>query len=285
MGTLYAFQLGPIPTDQGYGTIYVGFLDGQLIPAPQANNADDALATFRAQAPRGTVLECDPDFAAAGARHGFRGTPPGEMIVAVRAELAFVMAHPGLPPRASHELWPLMQGAAAFWKAKAWETLPADTPIEVVVTGAASATYEAAVMGEAGEEFGLALYTKPGSIAKVAAAVDAGRMGLVGKIDSISLTYDEGPRFAARAIEAFCGLARVPQAFGLRRGRPRPIEATEALVLASTLQAMSMMTGQPGEETTQGLTFGEVEIEVRVRVPTSLFAAEPSRPIRARRPR
>ncbi len=282
--TLYVMSLGPIPTGQGNGTIYMGLFDGQLIPSPSTNDLDAALAGFRKQVPAGTRLQCLPELAAAGATHGYTPTKPADEVLAVRAQLAFVLAHPRLSPRAGDELYPMIEAAAAFWAARTWERLPADVAIEVVVTGTVTATYEAAVMGAAGGEFGLALYPAAGSIAKVADAVDSGRPHLVAKIDSVSLTYDARPAFAARAIEAWCGLNRVPFAFGLRGGKPRPIEVADALALAVTLRAMSFMKGTPGEVANHRLTGGGIDVAVTVRLP-DLTPVTPKRPARARRPR
>ncbi len=267
MGTLYAMSLGPIPTGKGYGTIFMGMFDGKLVPSDVTNDADAALAAMRLKVPTGTPLQCAPELALAGARHGFVATPPGDEVLGVRAQLAFVLAHAQLQPRASGELFPMIQAAAAFWAARAWERLPADVAIEVTVTGAVRGTFEAAVMGAAGEEYGLALYPKPGSIAKIAAAVDAGRPDLAANVDAVSLTYEDSPGFAVRAIEAWCGLPMVPVAFGMRGGRPRPLEPADALALAVTLYATSHMRGEPGETAAHTLSAPGVELAVKVRVP------------------
>lgn len=283
MGTLYALSLGPIPTGTGEGLIFMGMLDGRLVPSEVTTDADAALAAMRRQVPAGTRLQCLPELASAGVKHGYAPTPPSDEALAVRAQLAFVLAHPHLQPRASGELFPLMQAAAAFWAARAWDRLPGDVPIEVSVTGAVRATFEAAVMGAGGEEFGLALYPRPGSIAKIAAAVDAGRPQVAAQVDSVSLTYEDDPAFAVRAIEAWCGLPRVPVAFGLRRGRPRPIEPEDALALAATLHAMSKMKGEPGETVVHTLSGPDVEVVVTVRLPGGVGTPQPRPPARRAR--
>ena len=284
MSTLYALSLGPIPTGTGQGMIYVGLFDGELIPCSATNDTDAALMELRRHVPPGTRLQCLPELAMAGARHGYASCKPTDEVLGVRAQLAFVLAHSQVPPRAAGELYLLIKAAAAYWAARPWERLPADVPIEVVISGATRATYEAAVMGAASEEYGLALYPKAGSIAKIAAAVDSGRFERVAKIDSVSLTYDEGPRFAAVAIEAWCGLPVVPIAFGLRGGRPRPIGSADALCLAVTLHAMSLMMGNPGEVSTHTFSGPGVEVVGTVRLPT-LASDSPKPKARARRQR
>lgn len=286
MGTLYALSLGPIPTGNGYGTIFMGMFDGKLVPSDVTNDAEAALGDIRRKVPAGTRLQCAPELALAGAKHGFAATPPDDEVLGVRAQLAFVLAHPQLQPRASGELFPMIKAAGAFWAARAWERLPGDVAIEVTVTGAVRGTFEAAVMGAAGEEYGLALYPKRGSIAKIAAAVDAGRPDVAAQVDAVSLTYEDSPGFAVRAIEAWCGLPMVPVAFGMRGGRRRPLEPADALALAVTLHAMSLMKGEPGETAAHTLSAPGVEVAVTVRVPdgkTSPPTPKPRRPSRRAR--
>jgi hypothetical protein len=99
----------------------------------------------------------------------------------------------------------------------------------------------------------------------------------------VSLTYEDGPGFAVRAIEAWCGLPMVPVAFGMRGGRPRPLEPADALALAVTLHAMSLMKGEPGETAAHTLSAPGVEVAVTVGVPaerTSAPTPKPRRPAR-----
>lgn len=145
--SLFVFSLGPIVTEAGSGTVYVGLLDGRLLPPPGVPDAAAALRLFRAQAPAGARLECSSELAKAGARHGFVGGPLSEPLLALRAELALVLAHPGIAPRDTSELLPLLQSAHSFWGSKVWERLPMTVPLAVTITGAVRTTYEAAVMG------------------------------------------------------------------------------------------------------------------------------------------
>ncbi len=161
--------------------------------------------------------------------------------------------------------------------------MPSDVAIEVVVSGAVRASFEGAVLGAAGETYGLALYPRTGSVAKVAAAVDAGRPHVAAEVESVSLTYEDSPAFAVRAIEAWCGLPMVPIAFGMRRGRPRPIEADDALALAVTLHAMSLVKGHAGETASHTLSAPGVEVAVMVRLPEASSASVRPRK-RTRRP-
>lgn len=266
MSTLYATRLGPVPTDEGEGMVFLGILDDKLISAPSATAAA-ALTWLRAKAPPRTRLLCHPDLAMAGGGLGYAAAPPDEDVLAACAELAFVLAHPGIRPEPTAALTPLLQAAATFWEARPWERLPADTAIAVDVSGSVRGTFEATVMGARGEEFGLALYPAPGSIARLLAAIEAGRPDLAAQVDSVSLTFDEEPAFAARALQAWCGLGRVPITFAMRGGEPQAIHEAQAYALAVTLHTMAGMDGTPGELATQNLEGDGMTVSVTVQLP------------------
>lgn len=275
MSDVYAISIGPIPTGQGYGTIFIGLHEGRLIPLRSTNDAEGALVDLRSKAPSGSTLRCLPELAVAGEKYGFLPTPPSEEVLAFRGQLALVLAHVDIEPKCSLELFPLMQAAAAFWAAQVWEKMPADLPIAVTISGSLSGTFEAAVMGAAGQEYGLALYPKPGSIAKLTRIVDSGRLDSARMIETFSLTCDDGPGFAVRAIEAWCGLPMLPRVYGLRRGRPRAIDKDDALILATTLRAMTQMEGIPGEVASSTIESPDVLVTSTVRLPELALVPPP----------
>jgi len=266
--SLYVFSLGPIETEGGDGTLYLGLLNGAVLPPPNVSTAAAALRHFRALAPPGARLECEPSLSKSAPKAGFAAVPPTEAARAMRAELALVLAHPGIAPRAGQELGVLIQAARAFWDARPWERLPMSLPLSVTLTGAVPGTYECAVMGSGGDEFGVALYPRAGSMAAVARAMAEGRPDRAMAFDSFSLTLDDEPEFAANAIFEWCGLTRVPIVFALRAGVPGPVDKQEALALAVTLQALSQVSGAPAEVVTLSLQFGDTVITVTVRTPT-----------------
>lgn len=245
----------------------LGFLDGRLFPTPNASDIDSALQTLADAVPPHTQLLCSPELAEVGKLYGFTpsATPAG--VRAIRAQLAMVLAMADLAPQASGELLPLMEASAVFWDNRPWERLPADESIAVSILGAFSATYEVAVMGAAGETFGVALYPKAGSIAKLVRAVDAGRPDQAVRLESVSVTFDEEPRFAARAVEAFCGLPRVPIGFATRKGTTTPLLATDALAAAATMFALARLKGDPGETATYTMRTPGAELVATAHLP------------------
>lgn len=280
--SLYVFSVGPIPTESGSGSIYVGVLDGRVFSPPDVAGAASALRALRDRAPAGTTLGCSPELARAGARLGFVGAPPPRSVLELRAELAVSLAHGPLAPRAQNELLPLIDAAASFWGSRIWARLPAGVALEAKFEGAVDGVYEAAVMGSRGEEFGVVLYPRAGSMAELARAMAAGRLDRARQIDSFGVSLDEEPSFAAKAVGAWSGLGRVPTAFALRGGAAAAIEASEAVALALTLRAASRLAGTPGEVIGLSLTVDDRETTLTLRVPD---AAAPARGPKVRKKR
>lgn len=283
MSELTAFSLGPIPTDRGSDTLYMGILDGRLLPTSPARNADGALATFRKQVPPGTRLCCLPELEAASKKNGFEVVQPTIQILAIRALVAVILAHPGRSLPVGGEMYPLLHAAAAFWEERPWERLPAAPPIAVEITGSFAMKFEAAVMGAGGQEFGLALYSKAGSIAKLAKVIDRGRPDLAMNMDTIGITFDPDPAFVIGPIREFCGLSMVPNLVALRRGRERPVDGTDVLCLAAAIRALLGMKGDPGETGSFRFSAPGLELLTTVRLPGGGLPAPRPRARRAPR--
>ncbi len=259
---LFAFSLGPIETREGPGLVFLGFRDGQLLGPTRAHDPEHALAELAALVPAGTPLHGLPDLVHAAPGAGFRSMRAPDEVLALRAQLAMVLEHGRHGPQAEGELRSLIRAAARFWMAHPWDRLPADEALVVEVRGAFPRVYECTILGEAGEEYGLALYPEPGSVRRVVELARRDQPEGMRRIDLVSLTLTAEPAWACRAVEAWCGMPLVPIAFGLTRSRIRSITAREALVLAATLDATAGMQGVPDEEGTG--TAGEIEVSVRM---------------------
>jgi len=100
---------------------------------------------------------------------------------------------------------------------------------------------EATVLGAGGQEFGLALYDLPGSVDRMIAAMDAGRVRKTRKIDSLAVTMDVEPAWVAAALQDAVGLPRVPVVMRLkarRVGHPSPLELAQ---LVAALDGVTML--------------------------------------------
>lgn len=269
MSDLYVFSIGPFPFLDRSGTFYFGLHEGRLLPSPHEEGAGPAMAALAREVPHGTPLRCTPELAGEGAALGYVGQAPGEEARFVRAQLALVVAHGADAPQIGSELRPLLLAAGDFWRTRAWERVPADEGLEVTVSGVLAGTLEAAVMGEAGEEFGVILYTKPGSVAKLADLVERGKMREARKLDFMSVSLDDHLPATIDAVQALCGLPRIPMLMSLRGGRRHPLNGSDALVLAGVLQAVVACTGARGEVHTVDVGSAEAPLRVSLRVPTA----------------
>jgi hypothetical protein len=267
MSDLYVFSIGPFLVLDGSGTFYFGLHEGRLLPSPQAEGAGPAMAALAREVPHGTPLRCTPELASEGAALGYVGQAPSEEARFVRAQLALVVAHGADAPRCGAELRPLLLAAGDFWRTRAWERVPADEGLEVTVSGALAETLEAAVMGDGGEEFGVILYTKPGSVAKLADLVERGKVREARKLDFMSVSLEDDLPATVEAVQALCGLPRVPMLMALRNGKRHPLDGPDALVLAGVLQAVVACTGARGEVHTFDVGSAEAPLRVSLRVP------------------
>ena len=283
MSDLYVFCIGPFPFVDRAGTFYFGLHEGRLLQSPHAEVPGPAMAALAREVPHGTPLRCTPELAREGAALGYVGQAPSEEARFVRAQLAIVMAHGADAPRCGAELRPLLLAAGDFWRTRAWERVPADEGLEVVVSGVLSATLEAAVMGEAGEEFGVILYTKPGSVAKLADLVERGKMREARKLDFMSVSLDDDLPATVEALQALCGLPKVPMLMSLRSGRRHALAGPDALILAGVLQAVVACTGVRGEVHAVDVGSADAPLRVSLRVPTATHSVAVMRESEAER--
>lgn len=266
MPSLHAFSLGPIPDRSGTGLVYLASLDGKLLHA-RATTPGEALAELRAQAPAQTRLFCTRELMMVGLQHGFVSAEPDEALLALRAQLAVWLAHDKVAPRADDALLLLISAAADFFKARVWERAPAEGALQLTITGALQRRYEVAVMGAAGQQFGVALYPKPGTVERITRAMKEGRRGDLVGIEGLSLTLDPEPAFAARAVQAWCGLPRTPRVLALRGGDIAAASREELQILALTLSTLGQLQGSPGEQQEGTLLNDSIHLSARLQCP------------------
>lgn len=213
---------------------------------PPIFGTDDATAlrTLASCAAPGDLLRCDAGLADAGRTLGFRAGPPPEELVPLRAALALGISLGQLSEHVKN-LWvfvELMQATAEFVGAAPWTHRSSDDPIAVTVTGPLAGRFEGSIMGGGGDEFGIALYTEPGTIARIVALVDGGRMRDAAHFDSIVVTIEDAPPLATEAVRAAFGVTAVPVPARVRKGKGAAVREEEALVLAAALRAAAALS-------------------------------------------
>lgn len=263
MPTLYAFSIGPVATRSGSFEVWAGLYQGKLLSAGSTRDAATALGQLADQVPLRTDLRCTVELAPAGAPHGYRAGLLSEEARAARLSLALTLAH-GPTAAMTFGFPALAEACAAFWNSRPWERLPADEPLYLQASGAVRGTWECAIMGAAGEEYGLALYPKAGSIARIRKLVERGDWKRLREVDSVSVTLDDDPAFALDPVRDWCGLYKVPLVIALQGGAPRPqteeelTALTGALIAASRLEAgasaITVQFSEPDGEFTLSLT-------------------------------
>jgi hypothetical protein len=241
---LYAFKIGPLEVLDGTLNAYVGFTEKGPLEPLQATSDRDGLKRLGALAP-GERLVCEPALAKAGRRLGFVAAPAPAWAAPMRAVMALRMAL-GEGVRIGEDPEPLLQlldAGAAYLRSEPWQFFDDEDPVTVSVTeGAPARDYACAVMGSAGQEFGVALYDDAEAIARLARLAEKGPAGEVMKVDSLGVTMSDEWDFAARAAEDAFGIPLAPAPMKLRGGDFQPMDAQDLLTLAAALRAVAALT-------------------------------------------
>lgn len=272
---LYAVKLGPIPAGGGDATFYCGFEEKTLHAPVMAESDEDGLRRLAAKAP-GADLYCDPALAKVGKKLGFEPLGPPEFAKAgTVAMLTALAAGPhGEELGGPLGLYSLAVAALRFQTSAPWTLWRDDQPIEIVFSGGFKGSYEAAILGKGGVEFGLALYQGEGKVAKVAKLVKAGKGFQAQKVDSLALVFNDEPRFAVELFERLLGLPAVPTAIKLKGGKAVAVKESEVLALAAALNGLAALHPRArevvGDAGLAGHGPGLVKARVRAPEPATL---------------
>jgi hypothetical protein len=265
---LYAFKLGPLETEEGACHAYVGIRDDGFLARPVIGRRDnEALRALAADSDPGEKLLCEQGLARAGGPLGFETAPMPAWVPMPRAALAIALVlGPAMEPGDPEALHLLCHGASEFLRAEPWRHWGDDEVIEIVLGGAVAGTLEAAVMGAAGTEYGVALYRRGGAIARVVRGVDRGRMAAAAREDGLLLTLDDEPRFAIAALRDAYGLERVPIPMKMQGGGARALDCTDVAILGGALRLLATVTPQHRRASTE-ISVGGQEISIAIEAP------------------
>ncbi len=266
---LYAIKLGPMETEDGPVSAYVGFTETGALRPVLALKDSDGLAQLAAQV-QGHELRCERPLLRAGKPLGFATAPLPEWARFGRATLAFGLSGPGHV--GSLEIVEcFLASVAAFCRAAPWRFWTDNDPLAVTISTTAAKEYEACIMGAGGQEYGVALYEHKGAVKKIARLVDAGRMRDAANLGSLAVTLDDEPRWAAKAIGDAFGAECVPVPLRVSGGRPRPIDEEGLLTLAAALRAIAGLDPDKLESACEVLVAG-VRVSARVTAPEPQMA-------------
>jgi hypothetical protein len=240
---LHAFRLGPFPVGDDAAYAY-GAIDerGALVAPAIASSDEEGLRELASRGHPGP-LRCEPALATAGKAQGFESAKLPRAVLVPRAVLAFGLGRgatrsPPPPPL----LVRFFEACAAFWSARPWELAGSDDPLAVALEeDGRRVAREGSILGGGGEEFGLALYDEPGSIARVLAAMDRGARAAPPSVAGAVVMLDPEPAWAASAFEDAFGLPRVPIVLRTRGKQAEPATARDLHALAATLEAVTAL--------------------------------------------
>lgn len=231
----YVFKLGPQQTAQGSFSTLIHLGDGRL---DAAANADDLEALRELRSRSGATLTCERKLGPAAATLGLATGPFPPEALALRAGLAVGLSHgpllagvkdPGL-------LLELIDAAGAFERAEPWEHFLPDETLDIEVKDALTRSFEACVMGQGGETFGLAMYFEHGSIERLRATPDPEDARA---LECMSLLIEPEPEYVAEAVEALGHRKFAPSLMRLKRGDLRPCTMGEVAELIAALRAVT----------------------------------------------
>jgi hypothetical protein len=273
---LFALRLGPVESNTGPIRVYFGGTDDEMLVKPCVAASDaEGLRTLKERVKGGPFL-CEEALALAGRAQGFEVAEPPLWLLKQRAALAVSMANrrslDGVAPAAILEL---LGASVAFWRAEPWRHVDSDDTLHARLMSPPNATYEASILGSAGQEFGMALYEGKNALATIRRAKD--EPAAAKKIHSLAITYDAHPEFVLDALDGAYEVGGVPVPMRIEAGKLKPLSTSDVLVIAAALRAAAQFT----EGTVRGsgvVAFGEVTVRVDIAASADAFEAPPAIP-------
>lgn len=260
----HAFRIGPLDTAGDPSFIYAAFIASGKVEATQASDDVTGLRML-STAFVGHELVVEPELGRAGKELGLRRARLSAEAAHEKATMALSLAL-GMNELIGRDVQPPMVGdlldaAIAFAIASPWRYVDGDSPLRVEVReGDGRRTIDGAIMGMAGQEFGVVLYPEPGTLQKLLAAAVPERVAERTEILAVSLEAE--PPWAAEAIEQALGRRVVPLPMHMKGRRPRKLDAREMATLTAMLRAASEL--RPGTRHMRGTNALLPRVEVTV---------------------
>lgn len=239
----YLMKVGPMALErESPTTAYLALGDQGEVDAIFAHSDVSGLKQLVAK--HGKELVCEPALKAAARSLGLRVEPPPPPALALKVGFAIVLAHgPALKFHNLELLIELAQAFAAFMDCGPWELFEADEALSIELDKP-NRSYEACVMGQGGEVFGLVLYSEVGSIQRIHELSEAGSPPGAMTFPCTSVFAEEEPAFVAEAMNDFTGLAAGPSLIHLRRGAPAPLTEGDVAAVVASLKAVAALAAE-----------------------------------------
>jgi len=252
-----AFRVGPVVTDVGTFSLYVGCSPAGTVSAIAPDDRS-GLAELRKQAPAG-IVSCEPALAKAGAALGYRSAVLSAEAKEARATFAtMLMLGKTAEPRIIQQIPQTIEVAQRFLAAGPWQLVRPDVPIEVtIVLGGRERRLVASVLGADGIEHGIALHESAEALARFVAAAEANRLDDLPRQPIWSLTIDPEPAWVAETVKAAYGAALVIVPAATGPTGHRVVTADDLAMLGAAMFAVSKLgPGRLTSDVTLDMTDG-----------------------------
>ncbi len=245
-------KVGPLSLERGTASAYAAFGEAGLDVVVEADDEKGLVALARRN--KDEVLVCEPSLSRAAVRRRLTVAAPPPAALSMKAALAVNLDHGRALVDVSPELvLELIEATLDFDAAAPWQSFEPDEAIAVRIEPGGR-ELEGCVLGQAGEEFGLALYHQAGSIQKVIAFADEGRPEKARSLGATTMLVERGDAFVVDAIEEMAGVAAAPRVLHLTRGKVSPATAHDVAGLVAALRAVTALA--TGEADASGRSVG-----------------------------
>ncbi|HEY4177956.1 MAG TPA: SEC-C domain-containing protein [Kofleriaceae bacterium] len=251
-------KIGPLRLERGTASAYLAFGDSGMDVVMEAD--DDRGLVALAQRNTRDVLVCEPSLSRAAARRGMTVAAPPPVALSMKAALAVNLDHGHAMAQVSPELvLELIEATLDFDAAAPWDSFEPDEAITVRIEPG-DRELEGCVLGQAGEEFGLALYHQVGSIQKVIDFADEGRPERARSLAATTLLIERDDAFVVDAIEEMTGVPAAPRLLQIMRGKMSPASVRDVAGVIAALRAVTALA--TGEGTARGESLGSGSVVV-----------------------
>ena len=241
----HVMKVGPLSLERGTASAYVAFGDAGLDVGVETDDEKGLVALARRNI--GEVLVCEPSLSREAVRRGLTVATPSPAALSMKAVLAVSLDHGRAMAAISPELaLELIEATLEFDAAAPWQAFEPDEAIAVRIEPGGR-ELEGCVLGQAGEEFGLVLYHRVGSIQKMIAFADQGRPDKARSLDSTTMLVERGEAFVVDAIEEMTGVALAPHVLHLTRGKVSPATTHDVAGLVAALRAVTALATRNAE--------------------------------------
>ena len=273
-GSAYVVKLGPIDMGpEDHASVYIAVAaDGAPLARHVGRKDAEGLQALAGEL-KGHTLYCEGRLARAGAASGYVSRPMPADIARLRAVLAVLVywgpkSMSGLPPEV---VVALLDASADLIRAAPWEHWTNEEVFPVHLEGSVRGTRELSVLGTGGQELGLGLFDRAGSVERLSLSAPPGQGGEVLIPDSLGLTLDDEPSWVVKAVQQVTGLPFVPSVLRVLGNTPR-LETAEDVVTAAAV-ARALARARPEErESEVELQVGGLHVRARLEIPLPLLS-------------